>query len=49
MQIDTLCNLQIGSLIQWYESLDKYPIIIDKNLPQSTTRDNRADEEKGQA
>lgn len=49
METDTSCDLQIGSLIQWYESLDKYPIIVDKNLPHSTTNEHLADEEKGRA
>jgi len=25
-------RLQIGSVIQWYESLNKYPIWVDQNL-----------------
>lgn len=27
---DETCHQQIGSVIQWYESLDKYPVAIGK-------------------
>ncbi|KAJ4396173.1 hypothetical protein N0V93_000392 [Gnomoniopsis smithogilvyi] len=39
----------IGSLIQWYESLDKYPVIVDKSLPHSTTTDRIVEQGKAQA
>lgn len=38
---------QIGSVAQWYESLDKYPVILDKHLPHSKTTDDLG-EEKGE-
>lgn len=27
-----LTRLQVGSVIQWYESLNKYPIWVDKRV-----------------
>lgn len=28
---------QIGSLLQWYESLDKYPVTVEKDLVKLVT------------
>ncbi|CAN8106486.1 unnamed protein product [Discula destructiva] len=38
----------IGSVIQWYESLDKYPVIVDKNLSRLRTTENLGEKGEGQ-